>query len=305
MRSLATACWLHGLLLATIVSGVCGSTGTEPDFMSVRKNVTREYKSEKKIPTEKYFHESSFHYHYDGRFANETLPESDVIPHLSALVQTYFSTMNAIGAETWIMHGTLLAWWWNQKIFPWDNDLDVQISEATIHFLAEYYNMTEHHFDLPDVDGGRAYMLEINPNYVVKSERDTMNKIDARWIDMSSGLFIDITAVRKDENKRKNGHPEALSCKDKHHYEESDIFPLRDSTFEGVAVKIPYAYTWLLEEEYGPKALTQTTFSGHTFNGASKIWESTKRKLKRFLRRGWRGDDLPVRTSDLNPIIET
>jgi hypothetical protein len=24
--------------------------------------------------------------------------------------------MNAIGAETWIMHGTLLAWWWNQKV---------------------------------------------------------------------------------------------------------------------------------------------------------------------------------------------
>jgi hypothetical protein len=57
MRSLATACWLYGLLLATIVSGVRGSTETEPDFMSVRKNVTREYKSEKKIPTEKYFRE--------------------------------------------------------------------------------------------------------------------------------------------------------------------------------------------------------------------------------------------------------
>jgi hypothetical protein len=50
------------------------------------------------------------------RFANETLPETKVIPHLSALIQTYFTTMNAIGAETWIMHGTLLAWWWNQKV---------------------------------------------------------------------------------------------------------------------------------------------------------------------------------------------
>ncbi|KAJ5308888.1 hypothetical protein N7508_004267 [Penicillium antarcticum] len=308
MRSLATACWLYGVLLAALVSGVCGNNDTQPNFMSVRQNVTGEYKSKKEIPTEKYFRAANllprFHYHYDGRFANETLPESEVIPHLSALVQTYFSTMNAIGAETWIMHGTLLAWWWNQKIFPWDNDLDVQISEPTIHFLADYYNMTEHHFDLPNVDGGRAYMLEINPNYVVKSEQDTMNKIDARWIDMSSGLFIDITAVRKDESKRLNGHPEALSCKDKHHYEESDIFPLRDSTFEGIPVKIPYAYTWLLEEEYGPKALTRTTFSGHTFNDETKIWESAKRKLKRFLRRGWRGDDPPVRTSDLNTIIE-
>lgn len=109
------------------------------------------------------------------------------------------------------------------QIFPWDNDLDVQISEATIHFLADYYNMTEHHFDIPNVKGGRTYMLEINPNYLVKSEEDTLNKIDARWIDMSSGLFIDITAVRKDEEKRSQGNPEALTCKDKHHYDVCDV----------------------------------------------------------------------------------
>jgi hypothetical protein len=30
--------------------------------------------------------------------------------------------MADLGAETWIMHGTLLAWWWNQKVgtpVPW------------------------------------------------------------------------------------------------------------------------------------------------------------------------------------------
>ncbi|OQE17492.1 hypothetical protein PENFLA_c024G07483 [Penicillium flavigenum] len=281
--------WFYGLLLTTTISGVCGDI--EPNFMSVRKNVTREYKSEGEIPTQKYFHEAKFNHHYDGRYArsffisnpdvltrlryaNASLPDTKVILYLSDLIRTYFTTMNTIGAETWIMHGTLLAWWWNQKIFPWDDDLDVQISEATIHFLAEYYNMTEHYFDIPNVDGGRTYMLEVNPNYVVKSERDTLNKIDARWIDMSSGLFIDITAVRKDEAKRQNGHPEALMCKDKHHYEESDIFPLRDSLFEGVPVKIPYAYTYLVEEEYGPKALTRTSFYGHIFNEHTKIWES-------------------------------
>ncbi|KAK9854697.1 hypothetical protein MYU51_003933 [Penicillium brevicompactum] len=295
MRSSAIALWLYGFLLATFVSVVHGDT--EPDFMSVRKNVTKEYKSKTHIPTEKYFHESEFHHHYDGRFANETLPETEVIPYLSALIQTYFTAMNAIGAETWIMHGTLLAWWWNQKIFPWDNDLDVQISEATIHFLADYYNMTEHHFDIPGVEGGRKYMLEINPNYVVKSTQDTLNKIDARWIDMSSGLFIDITAVRKDEEKRSQGNPEALMCKDKHHYDESDIFPLRDSVFEGVLVKIPYAYTYLLEEEYSAKSLTRTSFYGHTFNDHTKIWEPAVRRMTRLLRRVWRSD-LPIRTSE-------
>jgi hypothetical protein len=123
--------------------------------------------------------------------------------------------------------------------------------------------MTEHHFDLPGVNEGRKYLLEINPNYVVRSEKDHLNVIDARWIDTSSGLFIDITAVRKDDARRARGETEALMCKDRHHYLESQIFPLRDSYFEDVPVKIPYSYTLLLEEEYGPRALTNKNFQGY------------------------------------------
>lgn len=211
--------------------------------------------------------------------------------------------MNSIGAETWIMHGSLLSWWWNQKLFPWDNDLDVQISEPTIHFLAEYYNMTEHHFDLPEVEGGRTYLLEINPNYVVRSTKDQLNVIDARWIDMSSGLFIDITAVRKDDARRASGQKGALMCKDRHHYEEEQIFPLRQSYFEDVPVNIPYAYTELLVEEYGRRSLSNKKFQGHEFNEDSKLWERSLKMAKRFLRRGWRGNDLPTRSAGSEPLI--
>jgi hypothetical protein len=38
------------------------------------------------------------------------------LDHLTALMQTFLSTMADIGAETWIIHGTLLGWWWNQKV---------------------------------------------------------------------------------------------------------------------------------------------------------------------------------------------
>ena len=78
----------------------------------------------------------------------------------------------------------------------------MQISEATTHISAYYYEMTEYHFQLPDINGSRTYMLKANPMYVVKLERDVLNKIDARWIIMSSGFFINITAVHKDGNKR-------------------------------------------------------------------------------------------------------
>lgn len=32
------------------------------------------------------------------------------------LVESYLMTMSDIGAETWIMHGTLMGWWWNRKV---------------------------------------------------------------------------------------------------------------------------------------------------------------------------------------------
>lgn len=83
--------------------------------------------------------------------------------------------------------------------------------------------MTEHHFDLPDVAGGRSYLLEINPQYAVRSKADKSNVIDGRWIDTSSGLFIDITAVRADDQRRAKGSPGALMCKDRHNFDVSSF----------------------------------------------------------------------------------
>jgi phosphorylcholine metabolism protein LicD len=186
---------------------------------------------------------------------------------LTNLMQTYLSTMHDIGAETWIMHGSLLGWWWNRKIMPWDSDVDVQMSESSIDYLARYYNMTIHHYRLPGVSEGRDYMLEVNPHYTNGSIADWLNVIDARWIDTESGLFIDITTLRRNETADGN-----MYCKDKHHYRAKDIFPLRESMFENTPVKIPYAYAELLEEEYGPKALTQKNFENHFFDSEKMEW---------------------------------
>jgi hypothetical protein len=182
-------------------------------------------------------------------------------------MQTYLSTMNDIGAETWIMHGSLLGWWWNRRIMPWDSDVDVQMSESSMDYLARYYNMTIHHYRLPGVSKGRDYMLEVNPHYLNGSIKDWLNVIDARWIDTESGLFIDITTLRRNETVDGN-----MYCKDKHHYRAKDIFPLRESNFENTPVKIPYAYAELLEEEYGPKALTQKNFENHFFDAEKMEW---------------------------------
>jgi hypothetical protein len=44
-------------------------------------------------------------------------------------------------------------------------------------------------------------------------------------------------------------------------YQDSYIFPLRDTFFEGAPAKIPFAYKELLESEYREKALYKTDYA--------------------------------------------
>ena len=60
--------------------------------------------------------ESTFHPHYDGRFAAKTMGDEERQINLRAMVKAYLATMNDLGAETWLMHGTLIGWWWNRKV---------------------------------------------------------------------------------------------------------------------------------------------------------------------------------------------
>lgn len=155
---------------------------------------------------------------------------------------------------------------------PWDSDIDVQMSESSMHHLASYYNMTRYHFKLPGITDGRDYMLEINPNYNNGSVADKLNVIDGRWVDTETGLFIDITTLRRNETAENLGIKGAMMCKDRHHYMFDDIFPLRESVFEGIPVRVPYAYSDLLIEEYGQYALTKVDFENHHFDQERMEW---------------------------------
>ncbi|KAJ8066241.1 hypothetical protein OCU04_005324 [Sclerotinia nivalis] len=251
----------------------------DADFYSVRTKLHKDMSGRAGDPSEKYFHESVFHPHYDGRFADKQLGYRERRHALSNLIQTYLATFSDIGVETWLMHGTLLGWWWNRKILPWDSDSDVQVSEDSMHFLASYYNMTVFHYKTPRIPEGRDYMLEVNPHYVNREQSDKLNVIDARWVDTTSGLFIDITTARYNYT-----HPAGegmMSCKDGHEYRDTYIFPLRDTFFEGAPAKIPSAYKEILEAEYHEKSLTLTDFEGHHFDDDKMEWIPVKQDIQK------------------------
>jgi hypothetical protein len=224
------------------------------------------------VAPQKYFHESTSCDHCDARYGKSSLSHIDRRRDLSALMRAYLSTMNDIGIETWLMHGSLLGWYWNRKIMPWDTDVDVQITEKSMQNLADYYNMSVHHFRLPGSSEGRDYLLEINPNWANPSAIDVNNKIDGRWVDMMSGLYVDMTTLRWSEQGEARGRKGAMMCKDGHRYEHKDIFPLRGSTFEGMPAKVPFAYANVLAEEYGAPSMSDTVYEKYHFDVDLQEW---------------------------------
>jgi len=140
---------------------------------------------------------------------------------------------------------------------PWDWDIDTQVSEATLFRLADDFNQTVVTYNSTDPDVQHSYLLDVNPWARQRVHHKGLNIIDARWIDMQTGLYIDITGLSRLDKEQ----PNEWGCKNNHNYTISDIYPLRATNFEGVAAKVPFRFESVLIDEYKDKALTETHYN--------------------------------------------
>ncbi|KAI9053857.1 hypothetical protein LZ554_002804 [Drepanopeziza brunnea f. sp. 'monogermtubi'] len=224
----------------------------------------------------KYFHEPGEGKelaHYDIRyFTGNPLTYEERRETLYHLVRSYLTAFRDRNIETWIAHGTLLGWWWNGKIMPWDWDIDTQVSGSTLAWLGANMNMTLHNYTVSATDGTevfREYLLDVNPFSAVRVRGDGQNVIDARWIDVQSGLFIDITGLSE---TNPSARPGIWRCKNYHRYHTTDIYPLRETEFEGVPALVPYSVDRILRKEYSARALTKTKHEGHIWVSEQREW---------------------------------
>ena len=188
---------------------------------------------------------------YDKRFFVKDVPKDikhQILRKLLAVLVKLYPTII-------IMHGTLMGWYFNSKILPWDDDIDVCV------FYSEMEDMV--------TTESETILLEINPNYTNRSTKNKTfresrepNKIDARVICKKTGVFIDITALCK------NGDQFSTKCP--HHFKEHDILPLKPSIFEGVPVFVPNMVDSILKQEYGNKFIEQKSkevpYNGYVFS---------------------------------------
>ncbi|KAL9103650.1 MAG: hypothetical protein Q9163_001309 [Psora crenata] len=241
----------------------------------------------------KYFHEvdgDEAAHHYDSRYSHGTLSYHDKQDTQVHMVRSWLEFLQKNGMESWLAHGTLLGWWWNARTLPWDWDIDVQVSIATLLYLAEHYNSTIYEYTSATEQVGvdaltkkekalaRQYHLDVNPAIYTRARGDGGNIIDARWIDRRNGLYIDITGVAETYPQ---DSPGMWTCKNYHRYKTRDLWPMRETIYEGVRAKVPYAYERILGQEYGEKALIMEEYQGHMWSAADHVWvKQTPEELK-------------------------
>lgn len=234
--------------------------------------------------TPKYFKELSLSKnkiggtHYDWRFYKQFRKGKDKLDTLHHLVRTWAAFTQQEGIVSWIAHGALMGWYWNGLTLPWDNDFDVQMPAMELDRIARKYNNTLIVQD-PKEGSGR-YILDVSPEYVQRIHGNGANVIDARFIDVRSGLYLDITGLAFNHPK----NSKLLGCKSPHYYKLEDISPLHLTTFEGTQLYIPNNFMKLLRDEY--KHFDSPRFEKHAYNKDLRLW------MGRSQCKSFRDDDL-------------
>ncbi|EDK39598.2 hypothetical protein PGUG_03696 [Meyerozyma guilliermondii ATCC 6260] len=248
--------------------------------------------------------------HYDWRFFAGLINFTDRQPPvLHGLLQAYLKFANANNITTWVAHGSLLSWYWNGVAFPWDNDIDVQMPIQDLHRLSREFNQSM----IVDLGGesdqevryGR-YFLDCGTFISHRTAGNGNNNIDARFIDVDTGFYIDITGLAISDERAptryndllpaelsrqsldatiteqsRNEYLQAYNCRHHHFARLNELSPLSLSAVEGQFVYVPANYERVLINEYGVKGIINEVFKIFTFVPRFQLWIPT-RDLRRF-----------------------
>lgn len=199
---------------------------------------------------------------------------------LHHLVRVWFKFAETQGINSWINYGSLLGWAYNGVNMPWDTDIDIQLPIAQLDRLSRKFNSTII-IENPR-DGNAKYLFEVSPTYI--RQGNGRNFIDARFIDINSGLYIDISALSHTMHQAPAHLYESHSdmsrlksmpvhCKNWNWHSLEELLPIRHNYFEGASVYIPHNVLSILDRKYGSDSYTtKLSFNDHTYREDLQLW---------------------------------
>ncbi|GMM32386.1 Mnn4 protein [Martiniozyma asiatica (nom. inval.)] len=254
-------------------------------------------------------------HHFDFAFFNGFITESkknfyDSLDEkqkiiLHQMLHTWLQFTFHTGTFNSPAHGSLLSWYWNGMIFPWDDDIDVVMPIQDLSDFCMNYN---HTLIVQSVnDGYGKYWVECSTSLTVREKANGANNIDARFIDVDSGMYIDITGlavtgdtgmpdaqrelyqIQKFENSE-NGHSDELfnihnekeiyNCRNEHFFKYEEISPMKLTLMENAPAFVPANTSDSLFIEYENDSLTNIVYQHHIFIEDLQLWIPIKNVVK-------------------------
>ncbi|CAH6718576.1 hypothetical protein CLIB1444_01S09802 [[Candida] jaroonii] len=232
-------------------------------------------------------------WHYEWRFFNGALRyvkegwtaeqleiREQII--LDRLLRNWFKFTEEKGIISWIAHGPLLSWYWDGLMFPYDIDVDIQMPASELNRLSKNYNMT---LVIEDINEGYGkYLIDCSTFLHHRDKALKDNFIDARFIDIDTGTYIDITGLGKNDEppppeqdsyiRSKNANDESVELymdRRKHWLTFEQINPLRYSSIGGVPVYVPNDIMSMLNHEYA-KGTKSYKFHDYYYIPILRLW---------------------------------
>lgn len=211
-------------------------------------------------------------HHYTFPWVREVVSHEKRIVVIHHLIRSWFKFAEQAGIISWFNYGNAIGWYFNGLNLPWDNDVDVQVSISDLDKIGRSHNNTLIVED-PNL-GSNLFWLHTDPYYL----RENINQfIDARYIDIITGLYIDISAVWYDDTKPpqniklKEGEV-AIRCKHKNWFSFSDIFPIKRTIFEGAQAYMVRDVEDCILKSYGKRPITVMNFQHHNWQADIGLW---------------------------------
>ncbi|KAL3231327.1 Protein MNN4 [Nakaseomyces bracarensis] len=135
-------------------------------------------------------------HHRDKRFFygdNLIHDKHEYALRMNTMIRTFQKFAAANGIISWLSHGTLYGYLYNGVTFPWDDDFDLQMPIKHLNLLAQHFNQS---LILEDPrEGNGRYLVDVSSSITIRTRGNGNNNIDARFIDIDTGMYIDLTGL--------------------------------------------------------------------------------------------------------------